>query len=78
MLQVNGGNTVFKESMDNKRMNLTFYDFRDRFVSTVLESVSEIERMKERQKELRQIDEEESAYFKQVIKECTDILMRRT
>lgn len=59
-------------------MNLTFYDFRDRFVSTVLENVSEIERMKERQKELRQIDEEESAYFKQVIKECTDILMRRT
>lgn len=59
-------------------MNLTFYDFRDRFVSTVLESVSEIERMKERQKELRQIDEEESAYFKQIIKECTDILMRRT
>lgn len=59
-------------------MNLTFYDFRDRFVSTVLENELEIGRMKERQKELRQIDEEESAYFKQVIKECTDILMRRT
>ena len=59
-------------------MNLTFYDFRDRFVSTVLENELEIGRMKARKKELRQIDEEESAYFKQIIKECTDILMRRT
>lgn len=55
-------------------MNLTF----DYFQNNKNESVSEIERMKERQKELRQIDEEERAYFKQVIKECTEILMRRT
>ena len=32
-------------------MNLTFYDFRDRFVSTVLENELEIGRMKARKKE---------------------------
>lgn len=31
-----------------------------------------------RQFNIKKESEEESAYFKQIIKECTDILMRRT